>query len=287
MTWASAACSPAPARLDPVGVRARSCHKRITSSAGPSGASRPDPSRTCPARWRHDEGHRRAGAVQVPRGRGRRHRLRHPRRARSCPPTTRCSTRASATSCAATSRAPGTPRRATRKRAASPACVSRRPGRARRTWSPRSPTRRWTRSPWSRSPGRSRRRGRQRRVPGGRHHRHHDAGHEAQLARHGPARHRRGDPRGVPHRDDRPARPRPRRHPEGRPRERDRMVVAGVGRPARLQADHQGQPASGLRSREDDPRRAPPGALRGRRASSTAERPRSCASSGETGTCRS
>ena len=46
------------------------------------------------------------------------------------------------------------------------------------------------------------------RVPGGRHRRHHAAGHQAQLPRHRPRRHPARDRRGVPHRLDRPARAR-------------------------------------------------------------------------------
>ena len=106
---------------------------------------------------------------------------------------------------------------------------------------------------------------RQRRVPGGRHHRHHDAGHEAQHARHGPGRGRRGDPRGVPHRADRPARPGPRRPPEGRARQRDDVEVAGRREPARLQAHDEGQRPPDRRGREAHHEGEAPGALRRRR----------------------
>ena len=89
--------------------------------------------------------------------------------------------------------------------------------RARPTSSPRSPTPTWTRCRWSRSPARCRARDRHRRVPGGRHPRHHDADHQAQLPGHRRRRDPARDRRGVPHRLDRPARPGARRHHQGRP----------------------------------------------------------------------
>ena len=58
---------------------------------------------------------------------------------------------------------------------------------------------------------------RQRRLPGGRHRRHHPALHQAQLAGQGHREARRDHPPGVPRRDPRPPRPGARRHPEGRP----------------------------------------------------------------------
>ena len=61
-----------------------------------------------------------------------------------------------ATSWSATSRAPGTPPPATRRPPARSASASPPPGRARPTWSPRSPTRTWTRSRSWRSPVRCR-----------------------------------------------------------------------------------------------------------------------------------
>ena len=48
---------------------------------------------------------------------------------------------------------------------------------------------------------------RQRRLPGGRHRRHHPALHQAQLAGEGHGQARRDHPRGLPHRDLRPPRP--------------------------------------------------------------------------------
>ena len=72
----------APARLDAVGVRAaRRATSRIAWAARSVRRVETGPVEERPRRrWARDEGHRRAGAVQVPRGRGRRHRLRHPRR---------------------------------------------------------------------------------------------------------------------------------------------------------------------------------------------------------------
>ena len=57
---------------------------------------------------------------------------------------------------------------------------------------------------------------RDRRVPGGRHRRHHAAGDQAQLPGHRPGRHPARDRRGVPHRVDRSPRPGARRHREVR-----------------------------------------------------------------------
>ena len=65
---------------------------------------------------------------------------------------------------------------------------------------------------------------RDRRLPGGRHLRHHDADHEAQLPGHRRRRHRPDHRRGVPHRLHRPARPGPRRHRQGRPAGARRFV---------------------------------------------------------------
>src|SRR5215207_3426549 len=83
---------------------------------------------------------------------------------------------------------------------------------------------------------------RQRRVPGMRHRRHHDAGHEAQLARHGSPGHPALRPRGVPRGDDGPAGPGARRRPQGRREPDDGLVLARVRRPARLQAQREGAP---------------------------------------------
>ncbi len=105
----------------------------------------------------------------------------------------------------------------------------------------------------------------QRRVPGGRHHRHHDAGHEAQHARHGSGRGRRGHPRGVPHRADGPARTGPRRPAEGRAGQRDDVEVAGRREPAGLQAHDEGQRPPDRRGREAHHEGEAPGALRRRR----------------------
>ena len=108
-------------------------------------------------------------------------------------------------------------------------------------------------------------RGRQRRLPGGRHDRRHDAGHQAQHARHEPRRRRRGGPRGVPHRAHRQAGSGADRPAEGRAGERDHVEVARPGRPARLQAHREGQRAPDPRGREGHDARQAPGHLRGRR----------------------
>ena len=108
-------------------------------------------------------------------------------------------------------------------------------------------------------------RGRQRRLPGGRHHRHHDAGHEAQLPGEGPRRDRRDRARGVPHRVDRAPRPGADRPPEGRAARRDDVQVARADRPPRLQAHDQGQHTPGGRGGEADHACEEAGALRGRR----------------------
>ena len=73
---------------------------------------------------------------------------------------------------------------------------------------------------------------RQRRLPGGRHRRHHPPLHQAQLAGEGPGEARRDHPPGVPRRDPRPPRPGARRHPEGRPvRHRALHRARGGARP--------------------------------------------------------
>ena len=77
---------------------------------------------------------------------------------------------------------------------------------------------------------------RQGRLPGDRHQRHHAADDQAQLP--GPRRRRpaAGRRRGVPHRPDRPARPGPHRHHQGRP-------PAGDDRRASLRGRDRGRPA--------------------------------------------
>jgi acetolactate synthase-1/2/3 large subunit len=90
-------------------------------------------------------------------------------------------------------------------------------------------------------------RDRHRRLPGGRHPRHHDADHQAQLPRHrpdrDPARHRRG----LPHRLDRAPGAGARRHLQGRPAGPDDLLLAAANRPARLPA---GDPPHGKQIRE-------------------------------------
>ena len=113
-------------------------------------------------------------------------------------------------------------------------------------------------------PGR-RRDDRHRRLPGGRHPRHHDADHQAQLPGHRPRRHPAHDRRGLPHRLDRPSRPGARRRGQVGAAGADDVRLADRAAPARLppgdhaalQADPRGRPA--------DPRGPAPGALRRRR----------------------
>ena len=120
---------------------------------------------------------------------------------------------------------------------------------------------------------------RQRRVPGGRHHRHHDAGDQAQLPREGPGGHRRDRARGVPHRVDRPPGPRADRPAQGRAERRRRVQVAREDRAPRLPPDDQGQQPPGHRGGQADPRGRAPRPLRGRRRDQGQRRPRSSASS--------
>ncbi len=79
------------------------------------------------------------------------------------------------------------------------------------------------------------------RLPGGRRHRHHDAGRQALVHDPAPDRDPAGAARGVPHRADRSPRPSRRRHPD-RPVTGGHHVRAGDRRPpARLPAVHRGQ----------------------------------------------
>ena len=129
--------------------------------------------------------------------------------------------------------------------------------------SSRTPT--WTRSPWSCSPRRSRRRCWDRCVPGVRHHRHHPADHQAQLPAHERGRAARDRQGGVPHRHDRASRSGAHRHPGRREQGRAGLRVPGARQPAGLQAHVQGaqqaDQAGGLADLEG-PQAA---ALRGRR----------------------
>ncbi len=97
---------------------------------------------------------------------------------------------------------------------------------------------------------------RDRRLPGGRHPRHHDADHQAQLPGHRPRRDpaadRRGLPPGLP-----PAGPaRSGRRPQGRAAGDHRLQLAAADRPARLQADHPPARQAGPRGRRGHPGRA-------------------------------
>ena len=118
---------------------------------------------------------------------------------------------------------------------------------------------------------------RPRRLPGGRHHRHHAADHEAQLPRHARQRGGAGRQGGLPHRLHGPQGAGARRHPQGRVH-RDRRLgrLPGAGASARLFGRH--PPRSGRcrtrRPNSSTPPRSPsswPG-----RASSSPVRPTSC-----------
>ena len=115
---------------------------------------------------------------------------------------------------------------------------------------------------------------RHRRLPGGRHRRHHPVGDQAQRAGDPGPGHPPHHPRGVPHRHHRPSRPGAGRHPQGHrrpdePQLRHGVVLAdrrrGHRRPARLPADHQGPPEEDQGSGRADLQGQPAGALRRRR----------------------
>ncbi|CAA9279229.1 MAG: Acetolactate synthase large subunit, partial [uncultured Blastococcus sp.] len=106
---------------------------------------------------------------------------------------------------------------------------------------------------------------RHRRLPGGRHRRHHDADHQAQLpgavGRRHPAHHRRG----LPHREHGPAWSRPRRPPEGHPAGDRHLRLAAHARPAGLPPHDPAARQAGARGRPARGRGAAAGALRRRR----------------------
>ena len=150
-------------------------------------------------------------------GRGR-HGLRHPRR--RDPPGVRPAVRLDQDP-----PHPG-PARAGR-RARRPGLRRRRPARSASAWRPaaparptssrRSPTPTMDSVPIVAITGQvAERLDRHRRLPGGRHPRHHDADHQAQLPRHRPGRDPARDRRGVLHRRHRAPGPGPRRHRQGR-----------------------------------------------------------------------
>ena len=172
-------------------------------------------------------------------------RRRHPALRRPARRHDRCAT----CSCA-TSRARRTPPTATRARPARSASASPPAAPARPTWSPASPTPTWTRCRSWPSPVRcTGRPDRHRRLPGGRHHRHHPADRQALLPGARRGRPAADHPRGVPHRPHRAAGAGGDRHP-GRRLDLGEIVYKRrpAPRPARLQADRQGP-------RQADPRR--------------------------------
>ena len=106
---------------------------------------------------------------------------------------------------------------------------------------------------------------RHRRLPGGRHPRHHDADHQAQLPGHRPRRdpaHRR---RGVLHRLHRSSRPGAGRRRQVGAAGADDVRLAGRAAPARLPTGHAPARQADPGGREADPRVAASGALRRRR----------------------
>ena len=92
--------------------------------------------------------------------------------------------------------------------------------------------------------------------------------HQAQRARDERRRPADGDPPGVPHRDDGPARPDARRRPQGRAAERDGVVLAerrrGRGVAAGLPADREGPRPHDQGGGQADPGVRAPGPLRRR-----------------------
>ncbi len=106
---------------------------------------------------------------------------------------------------------------------------------------------------------------RHRRLPGDRRDRHHDADRQALLARPGRSRAAAGDEERVPRRAQRPSRPGARRHREGRPGGRVRLLLPGRGRPGRLEAADEGERAPDPRGGKGDRGGQAADHLRGRR----------------------
>ena len=210
---------------DPERFRGLRWPRQPEPGAGRAAGPRPDP----------DRGDRRAEPRALPRGDGRRHRLRHPRWGDP----------------AGVRPAPGLGQGAAHPRSARAGRRPRRRGLCRRHRAgrglhghvrprghqPRDPARRCAHGlradRGDHRPGQLGRH-RHRRLPGGRHPRHHDADHQAQLpgdqCRRDPADHRRG----LPHRLHRPPRPGARRHLQGRAPGPHHLLVASAHRPARL-----------------------------------------------------
>ena len=109
------------------------------------------------------------------------------------------------------------------------------------------------------------RRDRHRCLPGGRHPRHHDADHQAQLPGDRPRRDPARGRRGVLHRLDRPSRPGPRRRREVGAPGHDHVHVADRAEPARLPARDPSALQADPRGDPPDPRVASSGPLRRRR----------------------
>ena len=106
---------------------------------------------------------------------------------------------------------------------------------------------------------------RHRRLPGGRHDRHHAADRQALLPRAGRRRAAADHPRGVPHRRDRATGPGAHRHPGDGVPGGGRLPPSRPPRPAGLQADRPGPHQADPRRREGDQRGRAARALRRRR----------------------
>ena len=221
------------------------------------------PVRTPPATRHGRAAHRRGVGGPLARGGGRRDRLRHPRRRGA----------AGLRPAAGLHQGPARagPARAGRRARGHRVCAGHRQGRGlhgdlrSRRHQPGHPDRR--RADGLRADGRHHRPGRprddrHRRLPGGRHLRHHDADHQTQLPGHRSGRDPTNDRGRVPPGSDRPTRRRAGGHPEGRAAVGDHLRLA-AGRPSPgLPADHAAALGTDHRRRQADRRRASSGALR-------------------------
>ena len=106
---------------------------------------------------------------------------------------------------------------------------------------------------------------RHRRLPGVRHHRHHDPDRQALVARPGRGRAAARDQGRVPRRQHRALRPGPRRHPARRPGGGDRLQLPGRDRSARLAPGRDREREAGSGRSAGDRRRAAARPLRRRR----------------------